>query len=193
MHILASVNLSSVYVHFGFRKCTFMEAKMCIYKRKNVHIQKRDSVYVHLRKENKNAHLWKLSSIYVHFAFRIHAFMEAKMRIYESSLSYIQLPYMRIYEIQNAHIQKIVSVYTHFGFRKCAYMEAKMRIYESSLSLSYMRILASVYAHLWKEKMRIYGSQNAHIQKRAFVYLHFGFYICTFAKSKLRIYGRELS
>jgi hypothetical protein len=216
MHILASVNLSSVYAHFGFRKCAFTEAKMRIYGRKNVHIRKRASVYAHLRKEkmriygkqkcafmealfhictfflpymriygSQNAHIRKLSSVY---RASICAFTEAKMRIYEASI------YMRIMafwpkcaytEDKCAYTEDLP--YMHILASVCTYTEAKMCIYESSLP--YMHILASVYAHLRKEKMRIYGSQNAHIRKRAFVYVHFGFRICTFTEAKMHIYG----
>jgi hypothetical protein len=118
MHILASVNLSSVYAHFGFRKCAFTEAKMRIYGRKNVHIRKRASVYAHLRKEKMRI-----------YGKQKCAFMEALFRICT-----FFLPYMRIYGSQNAHIRKLssvyrASVYAHLRKPKCAYTEDRMRIY----------------------------------------------------------------
>jgi len=58
---------------------------------------------------------------------------------------------------------------------------------------SKMRILPSVYAHLWKPKMRIYKISLLYMRIFSFVYVHFGFRKCTYTKAKMHIYGSSLS
>jgi hypothetical protein len=86
----------------------------------------------------------------------------------------------------------LASVNAHIRKPKCTYTEELSSIYAH---------FGFVYAHLRKEKMHIYGSQNAHIRKRASVYVHFGFVNahiwnpkCAYMEEdKIHIYGRELS
>jgi hypothetical protein len=152
MRILTSVNLhirkpKCAYTKALFCICAFWLSSMGIYRRKKC-------AYTEAK-----MHIYEREPfVYVHFGFCICTFTEAKMRIYGR-----ELPYMRITASVDAHIWKTKSAYTeesfricaftegkneHFGFRKCAFTEAKMCIY---------------------------GSQNAHIRKRASVYGHFGF------------------
>jgi hypothetical protein len=108
---------ASVFAHFGFCIRAFTEAKMCIYRSSlpymhifpfvyvhfgfricvlfpsiNAHIQKPKCTYT----EAQNVHIQNLSSVYAHFVFLICVFTEVKMRIYGSSLSYIELLYIEL-------------------------------------------------------------------------------------------------
>jgi hypothetical protein len=65
-----------------------------------VHIRKRD---MHIL-ASVNVHIRKRDFVYVHFDLCICTFKEAKMRIYGSSIYGRELPYIRILASVNAHI-----------------------------------------------------------------------------------------
>jgi hypothetical protein len=161
---------------------------MRIYRKKNVHIQKRASINAHfflkcaIRKLSSTSVYAHFPSLYAHFGFRKCAFTEAKMRIYERE----------IYGNQNVHIWKILpymrilaSINAHFGFRICTFFPSCMRIYGRQKcafrrELPYMCILEIQCMHIYRSQFHIcihlwklITSINVHIWKQAYTKVAF--------------------
>jgi hypothetical protein len=83
---------------------------------------------------------------------------------------------MRIYRSSLPYMHIFPSVYAHFGFRictffpfcKCTYTEAKMRIYRSQNA--HIQKLSSIYVHLRKPKCA-YTEAEVHIYKIPLPYM----------------------
>ena len=126
MHIYRSQNAhiqkrTSIYAHYGFCRCAYVEEKKCIYIRElsYMHIYERKKcAYTEAKMHiygSQSAHIRKrdfvnLSSVYGHFVFCKCAYTEAKISIYGSQNA-SSLPCMHI----------LSSVYAHLRKAKCAY------------------------------------------------------------------------